>query len=191
MWSQLNSFDLWCWRRSLNQAEQATNALMDSTNAPEELWYLACSHGCSVLNIIAIKKNNSRSAVEACLGETPDISAFTKFQFLQPVLYLTHPSFPDSRERLAHWITPAEHCGDALTYIIRDAETGELLKRSVMRAIDKDHPNFRSVRDALATPAIPSDVGEVGVNEESSQSITSSGIPVLLNPRTWLASSLL
>ena len=49
-----------------------------------------------------------------------------------------------------------------------------------MRAIDKDHPNFRSARDALATPTIPSDVGEV--DEESSESITSSGMPVLLNP---------
>ena len=107
------------------------NALMDSTNAPEELWFLACSHVCSVLNIIATKKNNGRSAVEACLGETPDISAFTQFQFLRSVLYLTHPSFPDSGERLAHWITPAEHCGDALTYYISDAKSGELLKRSV------------------------------------------------------------
>ena len=115
----------------------------------------------------------------------PDISVFTQFQFLQPVLYLTYPSFPHSKERLAHWITPAKHCGDALTYIIRDAETGELLKRSVMRPIDEDHPNFRMVKDVLATSnndtsTIPSEVGEDVL--ESQESITSSGMPVLLNP---------
>ena len=159
---------------------------MDSTNAPEELWFLACSHVCSVLNLIAMKKNNEQSAVEACLGETPNISAFTQFQFLQPILYLTHPSFPDSKKRLAHWISPAENCGDALTYIIHDAETGELLKRSVMHPIDNDHPKFRSMRAVLAnqnhnSPTIPSEVGEVGV-ESPSESVTSSGMPMLLNP---------
>ena len=124
--------------------------------------------------------------VEACLGETPNISTFAQFQFLQPILYLKHPSFLDSREPLAHWISPAEHCGDALTYIIRDAETGELLKRSVMRPIDNNHPHFRSMRDVLATPnhdspTIPSEVGEVGV-ESPSESVTSSGMPMLIKP---------
>ena len=91
---------------------------------------------------------------------------------------------------MAHWITPAEHCGDALTYIIRDAETGELLKRSVMRAVDKDHLNFRSVKDVLATssddesppPLIdPSKVGETVV-ESPNERVTSSGMPLLLSP---------
>ena len=171
--------------RRIQEIKAATNALMDSTNAPEVLWFLACSHVCSVFNIIATKKNNGRSAIVACLGETPDISVFTQFQFLQPVPYLTHPSFPHLKERLAHWITPAEHCGDALTYIIRDAETGELLKRSVMRPIDEDHPNFRMVKDVLATlnndtSTIPSEVGRDVL--ESQERITSSGMPVLLNP---------
>ena len=81
------------------------------------------------------------------------------------------------------------HCVTSVPYADQDGgatvdtETGELLKRSVMRAIDQDHPNFRSARDALATPTIPSDVGEVdAADEESSQSITSSGMPALLYP---------
>ena len=55
-----------------------------------------------------------------------------------------------------------------------------------MRAIDEDHPNFRSMRDVLATssddsPIIPSEVGEIVV-ESSSESVTSSGMPMLPNP---------
>ena len=170
----------------IQEIKAATNALMNSTNAPEELWFLACSHICSVLKIIATKKNYGRSAVEACLGETPGISVFIQFHFLQPVMYLTHPAFLNSRERSAYWITPAKHCGDALTYIIRNAETGELLKRSVMRHIDEDRPNFRMMKDVLATSnddtvPIPSEVGEV-VLETSQESITSSVMPALLNP---------
>ena len=101
---------------------------------------------------------------------------------MQPVLYRSNSSFPDSKERLAHWITPAEHCGDALTYIIRDAETGELLVRSVMRAIDKNHPNFRTIKDSM-TPQQPKDQGECSPSGSvSSEKIESSGTPVVIDP---------
>ena len=54
-----------------------------------------------------------------------------------------------------------------------------------MCPIDVDHPNFRTVKDVLATSnndmlTIPSEVGEDVL--ESQESITSSGMPVLLNP---------
>ena len=42
----------------IQEIKAATNVLMDSTNAPEELWFLACSHAYSALNFIATKKNN-------------------------------------------------------------------------------------------------------------------------------------
>ena len=160
--------------RRIQEVKAAANALMDEANAPEELWYLACYHATQVLNILA-KEGESKTPYEKCLGETPDRSAFVHFHFMQPVLYRTNSSYPDSKERLAHWITPAEHCGDALTYIIRDAETGELLVRSVMRAIDKNHPNFRSIKDSMLQKQ-PKDQGE-----DIAPSIESSGTPVIID----------
>ena len=161
--------------RHIQEVKAAANALMDEANAPPELWYLACYHATQVLNIIA-KEGETTTPYEKCLGETPDRSSFIQFHFMQPVLYRTNSSFPDSKERLAHWITSAEHCGDALTYIIRDAESGELLVRSVMRAIDKNHPNFRSIKESMS-PKQPKDQGECSV-----PSVESSGNPVVIDP---------
>ena len=101
---------------------------------------------------------------------------------MQPVLYRTNSSFPDSKETLAHWITPAEHCGDALTYVICNAETGELLVRSVMRAIDKNHPNFRSIKESMS-PKLPKDQGgdSSNVPNSSEPKIESSGTTAVID----------
>ena len=67
--------------RRIQEIKAAANALMDESNAPEELWYLACYHATQVLNILA-KEGESKTPYENCFGETPDRSAFVQFHFM-------------------------------------------------------------------------------------------------------------
>jgi len=115
-----------------------------------------------------------------------------QLHFMQPVLYCSNNLFPDSKERLAHWITPAEHCGDALSYVIRDAETGELLVCSIMRAINKNHPNFRSTKDSMSQQQ-PKDQGEDSghVSSGSGPRIESSSTPAVINHEDLMGASYL
>ena len=72
-------------------------------------------------------------------GVTPDISAFLQFQFWERVLYLDHEqSFPDSKERSGYWVGIAENIGDALTYLILDDQSKQLLARSVVQPYNRN-----------------------------------------------------
>ena len=67
-------------------------------------------------------------------GVTPDISPWLQFTFWQPVLYLdSEESWPSSKERSAYWLGVAENIGDFLTFWIMDAQSKQVLARSVVR----------------------------------------------------------
>ena len=59
--------------------------------------------------------------------------------FWQPILYLDNEfSFPSSKERAAFWLGVAENIGDLLTYWIFDAQSKQVVARSVVRPFHRN-----------------------------------------------------
>ncbi|MGH3054678.1 MAG: hypothetical protein ACRDL7_06840, partial [Gaiellaceae bacterium] len=66
-------------------------------------------------------------------------------------------SFPNTKERFGHYIGPAENCGDALTHKVYLEETGQVIKRSVLRSADHAGINLNArldehVKDLFEAP---------------------------------------
>ena len=79
---------------------------------------------------------------------------------IQPVSKTSYPG--DSREQRGRWVGVAEHCGDALTYLVLTDDTRRVVPRSVLRsALDTLNPNFRAVApnvdfDPITPSVVPS-----------------------------------
>ena len=72
-------------------------------------------------------------------GITPDISPWLQFTFWQPILYLdSEDCWPASKERSGFWLGVAENIGDFLTYWILDAQSHQVLARSVVRPFNNN-----------------------------------------------------
>lgn len=79
------------------------------------------------------------------------VSALMQFRWYEPVLYhVTDVSFPSqSTEKQGRWVGVADYIGDALTYLILDDVTEQVIPRSVMHsvvrsALNVQHPNLRA-----------------------------------------------
>ena len=60
---------------------------------------------------------------------------------------LNHPQSP---EKLGQWVGVAEYIGDALTYLILDDASQQVIPRSVVRsALNPQHPDLRSASAPL------------------------------------------
>ncbi|MGH3053775.1 MAG: hypothetical protein ACRDL7_02215, partial [Gaiellaceae bacterium] len=111
-----------------------TNVLMGQTGTPEGLWLLCMQYVVYLLNHLAVPKLKLRTPVEVAFGTTPDISNLLQYHWYERVyVYDKHTSFPNSKERAGHYAGPAENCGDALTHKVVMDDTGQVLKRSVLR----------------------------------------------------------
>ena len=116
-----------------NQAEnrigtikQMSNRIMDRTGAPNFLWLRAITFTCMLLNVLASKTLDWRTPSEKGLGVTPDTSQFLQFTFYEPVFYRdpVPNGYPQSIEKLGHWVGPAEHVGDIMfSWILTDKKT--------------------------------------------------------------------
>jgi hypothetical protein len=86
---------------------------------------------------------DTKTPIEKAHGQKPDVSALLQFRWFEPVLYHNpSASFPtESTEKLGRWVGVAEHIGDALTYLVLDDVSEQVILRS---ALDPQHPNLRT-----------------------------------------------
>ena len=133
--------------RRIQDIKRRINALLDRTGSPDDLWLLCLEYVVYLENRLSLPSNNGRTPLEVAHGQVPDISALLAFRWYEPVYY-HHPvkSFPStSDERLGYWVGIAPNVGDALTYLILDAETRHVVPRSVVRSATTTDPNYRAV----------------------------------------------
>ena len=140
-----------------------TQLLLDRTNAPSFLWLHAARYLAQVHNVTAKETLRWEVPLAVRYGDTPDISAYLTYKFMEPVYYMDDVGFPQTREKLGHWIGVAEHVGDALCFQIL-TEKRTVINRSVLRsATPKDLQNKRlgetlpDTPQELRTPVFPED----------------------------------
>ena len=120
-------------------------ALLDRTNAPDNLWleglnYLANVHNHTV-------KENLRWAIPMTLrhGDTRDISGLLAFKFYEPVYYLEYESFPRSTEKFGYWVGRSLNTGDVLTSRIYDPAKCKVYDSGTVRPANSHYnPNYRA-----------------------------------------------
>jgi hypothetical protein len=111
--------------------------LLDRTGAPDELWYLAMEYIVYLYNHIAKPTLKWKTPTEVAFGETPDISALLQFAFYQQVYYHSlEAAFPNSGEKLGHFVGIANKVGVALTYYILTDDANQVISRSVLHPAD-------------------------------------------------------
>ena len=97
-----------------------------------------------LLNVVAEPSLNDRTPTEKALGHTPDISPFLHHKFYDPVYYYDDAAtFPNSREKLGHWLGPADTFGDALTYYILTDKLTVLVRSTLWTAKDPETLNLQ------------------------------------------------
>ena len=132
--------------RRYQTLKTCTNRVMNKTKARGALWLLCMAYVAYLLNHMALESLGWRTPLEALTGQTPDISAITKYEFNEPIYYRTHePSFPsENTERLGYFVGYAENVGNAFTYKVLDAVTDKIIHRSAVRtALDPDTKNSK------------------------------------------------
>ena len=136
--------------RRIQDVKATSNAIMDRTKTPGNLWLQCIMYVVYIMNRLAMETLNQRTPIEVAFGVTPDIScllACLPFHWDEPVLYYKpDSSYPDSKECFGHFVGIAENVGDALTYLILTDDTQEIICRSVVRsALDLKNPNLRAL----------------------------------------------
>ena len=125
------------WQTLQNMA----NNVLNRTGAPDGSWLLCLQWLCYILNHTATKALNWEVPITKLTGQTPDISAILQFSFWEPVYFATndgtatYPSTPN--EAFGYFAGISEHVGDALTFLVWNPETKQLLHRSDVRAAMK------------------------------------------------------
>ena len=120
--------------RRIGELKKYAQKIMDRTGTPSYLWFYCILYVVFLLNRTAMEPLSWRTPIEKALGETPDISSLLQFAFYEPVYYYDPDTpFPDSKEKIGHFIGIAENCGDALTFWILTGKR-TVLARSVVRS---------------------------------------------------------
>ena len=152
--------------RRIQDVKNLSNTIMDRTNTPNELWYLALEYVVYLLNHLAMEGLKWRTPIEVATGETPDISNLLQFHWYERVYYYDPSNpYPNPKEKAGRFVGIAENVGDTLTYKIITDDTQQIIYRSVVRsANDNKNPNLRA--DAIV-------VEDVDEEEERKQVIFS------------------
>ncbi|MGH7954638.1 MAG: hypothetical protein ACREOZ_01625, partial [Gloeomargaritales cyanobacterium] len=145
--------------RRIKEVKSTTNVLMDRTNTPEGLWLLCMQYVVYLLNHLAVPKLKLLTPIEIAFGNTPDISNLLQFTWFEKVyVYDKQASFPNTKERLGHYVGPAENCGDAITHKVFLNDNCQVMKRSVLRSAETAGINVNArlnekVKDLFEAPA--------------------------------------
>ena len=116
---------------------------MDRTGAPPEMWFLCLLYSVYLLNHTAVESLSWQTPIEACFGDTPDISPLLQFTFYELVYFLDQDArFLETGERLGRFVGIAENHGDALTYWILTSDD-QLLACLVVCTATGHEPNNR------------------------------------------------
>jgi hypothetical protein len=147
--------------RRIQDVKKVSNLIMDRTGTPAEYWLLSLLHTAYILNRLATKHLGWLTPFEKATEQKPDISAIRAFRWWEPVYYAAADSYPNTKERLARMVGIAEHQGDAMTWLLLDDQTKQVICRSAVRtALDPHNPNLRAEIPLLDTD-FSSEVGEI------------------------------
>jgi hypothetical protein len=139
--------------RRIQIIKQRTNTIMDRTGTPACFWLLAALFVIGLLNVCSSDSLNNNTPHTKVYGTLGDLSPYLQFCWWEPVFYSADDSFPATKERAGIWAGPAEKQGDALTYLIVDGKTEQVVTRSVVRtALDPMLPNHRALPNVLELP---------------------------------------
>ena len=130
----------------IQDCKHLVNCIMDRTGTPAKYWLLCLEYAVYVLNHTC-EVRDTKTPLDKAHGQKADVSALMQFRWFEPVLYHTHDaSFPSqSPEKLGRWVGVATNIGDALTYLILDDASQQVIPRSVVcSALNPQHPNLRS-----------------------------------------------
>jgi hypothetical protein len=117
---------------------------------------------------------------ECAFGQKPDISAVIAFRW-EPVYYNCPGSYPDTKERSGRMVGIAEHQGDAMTWLILDDITLQVVTQSAVRsALDPNSPNLRAELIS-SEPSYVSDGGEFSKHIHSVSDLIGHADPSSLN----------
>ena len=87
---------------------------------------------CGLLNHVAHAGLDWRTPIEACYGNTPDISKYLQYNFYEEIVFLNPESaFPHTKEMAGRTVGIADNYGDELTYWVMD-KNHQLLVCSVL-----------------------------------------------------------
>jgi hypothetical protein len=130
--------------RQIQEVKKLSNQMLDCTGAPPNLWLLCVLFIVYLINHVSSESLGWHTPIEAATGQQPDISALLVFCRYEPIYYKTYSSatFPSSSiERHGHVVPIAKHKGDALTFLVLDSLTNQVVTRSETGSA----PNFRAV----------------------------------------------
>jgi hypothetical protein len=106
---------------------------MDRTGSPARFWLLSLKITVYILNRLATESLEWLTLYEKAFGQKPDISALLAFRCWEPVYYAETDTYPNTKERLARLVGVAEHQGDAMTWLLLDDVTQQVICRSAVR----------------------------------------------------------
>jgi hypothetical protein len=132
--------------RQIQEVKKRCNILMDRSGSPAPYWLLCTKYVVYLLNRLSLPSLKHRTPLEAATGQQPDISAMLAFHWFQPV-YFHNPRTPfpsNTQERSGRIVGFAEHQGDALTFLVLDDETLQVLARSELRPVEDTSLNLRT-----------------------------------------------
>jgi hypothetical protein len=142
--------------------------ILNTSNAPADLWMCALEYACFIINHTAVEWLGWCTPTELLLGYTPDITVLLQFYFYEPVYYQElDGKFPqDPKECLGRFVGIAETVGNAITFKIL-TQKRKIVYRLVVCSATKPgiYQNFRANAKApLLCPKEPN--AEVDTGKE-------------------------
>ena len=157
----------------IGEVKKYTSKIMDRTGAPTYLWFFCMLYVVYLQNRVAMESLNWRTPIEVALGETPDISSLLQFAFYEPVYYYDPigNKFPDTKEKIGHFVGIAENKGDELTFWVLTGHRTVIARSVIRSALNSREPNKRE-----GTKIAP---GLEGSSDASTTDTTDTGEPKL------------
>lgn len=131
--------------RVISDVERLVNVNMDRTGSPTPMWLLCTLHIVALLCLVAQARLGGMTPHQQVFGEVPDISPYLNFHWFQKVRYSANSTSLDTtNERPGYFVGVATNVGDHLTYWVMDADTHQVVARSIVAARqDALNPNLR------------------------------------------------
>jgi hypothetical protein len=167
--------------RRIQDVKKVCNQIMDCTGTPPQYWLLCLLYVIYLLNRLSTESLGWATPYEKAFGQKPDISALLAFRWWEPVYFASTGSYPDTKERSGRMVGIAEHQGDAMTWLILDDITLQVVTRSAVRsALDPASPNLRA-EQPLCESSFASDAGEFSTPIQSVSDLMGHKNPSSLN----------
>jgi len=121
----------------IRELKRLVHRKMNAKKVPLRLWDFCSRWACEIKNKTAgnISALEGRTPFEATLGNTPDISSLTPFDFYDIIWYHDEiASFPEPKLRIGRWLGEAADFGQAMCYWLL-SDKGKPMVRSTVQLI--------------------------------------------------------